>query len=333
MQNQLRTLAFIVLFTIFSATSGAQTDQQLMSRYDKMYAAEKYELALKAATTITDRHPEAARWQFFAGALCARLDKPEDAIKHLKACAELKYSGISSFEQNSDLDPIRSRDDFQEILELVRSNAKARMDEFQREAKKHVPEAYYPPPNDERPALVLALHGTGMDGQSMFNALKDACVKQGVALIAPDGLRPSGNGFSWTYRDESKWFVNYLIEDAIANHGVDPDRVILVGFSQGANIALILGQTQADTFQAVVPICGHYEAQNASSDATPAPFYLLTGSRDPWKKTYVKAKKDISTAGGEVVMRTIAGKGHQLPTGQSGTREYLKAIIWSLSQE
>ena len=328
----MRNMLAIALIAIFCFNSIAQSDQQLIERYDKMYAAEKYELALKSAETICDRHPESGRWHFFAGALLAKLDRGDEAIEYLQVCADRKYTGIASFEQNSDLDSSRERDDFKAIIKTVRLNAKARMDEFQAEAKKHVPMAYYPESDDEKLPIVIALHGTGMDGESMFDAIKDACVNQGAILIAPDALRQAGNGFAWTYRDESKWFVNYLIDQAIEEHDADPDRVILIGFSQGANIALILGQTQPESFLAVVPICGHYEAQNAESLQTPAPFYLISGARDPWKKTYVKAKNDFKAKGGSVMSRLLAGKGHQLPSGVAGTKEYTKAIIWALKQ-
>ncbi len=329
----MRTFLAIALLAICTVSTSAQSVQQLVNRYDRMYAAEKYDLALKAAEIICDRHPESARWHFFAGALYSKLGHTDQAITALQICANNKYTGISSFEQNSDLDPIRENAEFKAILKTVRSNANARMDEFQAEAKRHKPKSYYPEASESKPPLVIALHGTGMDGQSMFGALKKACEDQGAILIAPDALRPAGKGFSWTYRDESKWFVNYLIDEAIAEHNADPERVILIGFSQGANIALILGQTQPERFLAVVPICGHYEAQNAESAGIPAPFYLMTGSRDPWKKTYVKAKKDLLAAGGKVTMRPLMGKGHQLPAGKSGTKEYNKAIIWALSQD
>ncbi len=331
---QLRNLRVIgiLLLAMFSSQTMAQTDQKLMDRYDRMYAAQKYELALKAAETICDRHPQSGIWHFFAGALLAMLDRGDEAIEYLQVCADRKYTGIASFEQNSDLDSVREREDFKSIIQTVRINAQARMNEFQAEAKKHVPQAYYPDSTGVKMPLVIALHGTGMDGKSMFEAIKEACVAQEAILIAPDALRPAGNGFSWTYRDESKWFVNYLIEQAVKKHDADPDRVILIGFSQGANIALILGQTQPEKFAGVVPICGHYEAQNAESTATPAPFYLISGARDPWKKTYIQAKKDFAVAGGRVQTRILTGKGHQLPSGKSGTALYQQAIIWSLNQ-
>ncbi len=329
------TFLIVILSALFSAPATAQSDQELVNRYDTMYAAQRYQAALSAAQSICARHPTAASWHFKAGALLAKLDQSEEAIEHLQTCADLKYSGIASFEHNSDLDLIREREDFKAILNTIRSNAKARMDEFQAQARMHKPKAYIPPKStdDSKPPLVIALHGTGMTGQSMFNALQQACKNQRAILIAPDALRPAGDGYSWTYRDESEWFVNHLIEQAITEHNADPDRVILVGFSQGANIALNLGQTQPDTFQAVVPICGHYEPQNAETTDTPAPYYLIMGARDPWKKTYTQAKKDLTQAGAKVELNILPGRGHQLPTGSTGTRIYQHAIRWALEQD
>ncbi|CAN0543641.1 unnamed protein product, partial [Laminaria digitata] len=280
-----------------------------------------------------ERYPESAIWQFNAGAINSKLNRLDEAIVHLQKCVSLKYSGVRTFEENIDLDPLRDRDEFKAILEQVRSNAKGRMDEFQREARAHVPESYVPPVvSDETRPLVIALHGTGMDGESMLKAMQDTAKEKQLILICPDALRPAGDGFSWTYRDEAEWFVNHLIDNAVREHNADPEQVILVGFSQGANIALIMAQTQPDRFIGVVPICGHYESQIARASTVPAPTYLMTGARDPWKRTYSDAQRDFMDAGGRVLLRVLSGRGHMLPTGSSGKREYSRAVQWVLDQ-
>lgn len=325
-------LVLVLLMGVVSPVS-AQSDGALVDRYDRLYASGKYELALGAAETICQRYPESSVWAFNAGALCAKLDRPDEAIDHLRRAAQNGYTGIASFEQNTDLDPIRDRDDFKAIIKTIRAAAKSRMDEFQREARAHTPKAYYPPEAGTKRPLIIALHGSGMDGQSMFDVLRVTAENESAILVCPDALRPSGPGFAWTYRDESEWFVNHLIDEAIEQHNADPSRVVLIGFSQGANIALILGQTQPERFAGVVPICGHYEAQAAKGDAAPAPFYLMTGARDPWKKTYTRARRDFEDAGGRVAVRVLTGSGHELPAGGVGTREYTRALRWSLTQD
>lgn len=251
-------------------------------------------------------------------------------MEQLGRAAELGFSGIASFEQHADLDPLRERGDFAAILERVRANAEARMAEFRAAAREHEPATHVPDGAAGSGApLVLALHGTGGTGEEMLERLRAVCDDLGAVCVAPDALRPVGDGFSWTYRDEAEWFVGFLVERAVEEHGIDRERVVLVGFSQGANIALTMAQTHAETFRAVVPICGHFEAGITSSEGMPSRAYLLTGSRDPWKATYREARDAFEERGGEVRLRVLSGLGHEMPS----RRELERALRWALSKD
>lgn len=324
-----RVLAALVLCLASPAFS--QSDAQLADRFDRAEAAAQYERALDAATKITERHPDSAPWAFNAGRLHARLGHTDDALANLRRAADLGYTGISSFEQHADLDPIRDNPEFRSILAAVRDNAAKRMAAFQAEAEQHVPPMFVPAglPDGARPPLVVALHGTGGTGQQMLDALRDTCRRLGAVCIAPDALRPAAIGYAWTYRDESEWLVNRVIDDAIANHHADPDRVILLGFSQGANIALVMARTQPGRFRAIIPICGHYEPDNTNTDTKPAPMYLLTGARDDWKNTYTKARADLDAAGVPNTLRIVPNMGHQL----APPAELDRALRWALSDD
>ncbi len=322
----------VVAFAVSDST--AQSDQQLVDRYDRFVSKENYKGALIAAQAIVERYPESATWQFNLGSMHARMGETDLALEALGEAAELGYTGIRSFEQSEDLNPLRDDQRFQSIVRKVESNAAERLNRFIREAKDHQPQTHVPDSIGESPGLVLALHGTGMRGQDMIDSLQATADELGMVLVAPDALRPSGKGFSWTYRDESEWMVKDQISKAIEAHGVDPEQVYLVGFSQGANIALIMGRTHPSLFAGVVPICGHYESQFSSGDEADEypPHYLMTGSRDAWKKTYIAAKRDFADAGIPVELRMISGKGHEIPQGKLGLRELVKAVRWCQAQ-
>ena len=322
--------AALIVLTLMCSVVSAQSVQELIDRFDRAYAADRMTLAINTAERILELYPDSAWWHFQAGCVLARLDRHDESIEHLSRCASLGFSGIASFESNTDLDPLRDNERFVEVLDQVRSHAETRMAAFQAEAKKHTPLIYVPEEltDDARPPLILALHGTGMDGESMHESLLEFAKQEQMLLISPDALRPSGDGFSWTYRDESAWFVEYLIEQAIAEHHVDPDRVFLVGFSQGANIALVMGQTRPELFAGVIPVCGHYEPQIVESDTKPAPFYLMTGARDDWRKTYSIASRDFEARHGDVQLRVIPRHSHEMPAGRIAIREFAKAFKW-----
>lgn len=322
--------ALLIVLTLLSSPALGQNARELMNRYDRAYASERYELALQTAEQIVELHPESAWWQFSTGALLARFDRADEALDHLQRCADLGFSGIGSFEHNTDLDSLREMERFNTILDEVRSHAAERMGTFQAAAFEHEPIVYVPEDasDEQRAPVIIALHGTGMDGQSMSDALLDTAQREGMILVCPDALRPSGAGYSWTYRDESQWFVEHLIDKAVNDLHGNRDRVYLIGFSQGANIALTLGQTHPSLFAGVVPICGHYEAQIARADAVPAPFYLMTGAQDQWRRTYTAARKAFEELGGAVQLRVVPGMAHDIPRGSRAEREFKRAFDW-----
>ena len=323
----------VVAATLTAPPARGETDQQLVARFDRAEAAGRYDEALESALTIVKRHPDATFWAFNAARMHARLGQADQAIVLLKASADGGFTGIASFEDHTDLDSVRTRPEFAAILAKVRANAQKRFDEFKAEALAHRHPEYIPRslPKNRKPGAIIALHGSGGTGGQMVHECKRTCNELGMICIAPDAVRPQGNGYSWTYRDESAWLVEQMVKKAIEEHGADPDRIYLVGFSQGANIALVMTRTHAETFAGVVPVCGHYEPGNATADARatpPAATYLVTGARDEWNGTYEAAQKDFVSDGGKVEVRIIPGMGHSMVNAA----ELTKALEWCVKQ-
>ena len=325
----------VVAASLFGAspTAHAESDQQLVSRFDQAEAAGRYDDALQAALAIVKRHPDATFWAFNAGRMHARLGQGDEAIAMLRVSADGGFTGIASLEDHTDLDSVRKRPEFAAILAKVRANAQKRFDEFKAEALKHKHPEYVPRslPKDRKPGAIIALHGSGGTGAQMVNACKRTCNELGLICIAPDAVRPQGNGYSWTYRDESAWLVEQMVKKAIEDHGADPERIYLVGFSQGANIALVMTRTHAKDFAGVVPVCGHYESGNATASARatpPAATYLVTGARDAWNETYAIAQKEFEADGGKAEVRIVPGMGHAMVN----TAELTRAIEWCAKQ-
>jgi predicted esterase len=298
---------------------------------DRGRHADAAEIAVAQATASSSD----SVWAFHAARALAELGRTDEAAEWAFRAAERGYGGVRSFETDPSLDPIREHPRFAEAIAMVRARAAARFEEFRAAAAEHESVVVLPPGHDPaKPSpLLIVLHGTGGTGRGMADAWTGPAAAVGAILVAPDALRPAfgSNGFSWTYRDESEWLVLRELERARAAYAVGP--VILAGYSQGANIALMLGQTCPARFDAVIPVSGHYEPGvaevPASGDDRPA-WYLLIGSRDGPASTYLDAERAFRSAGMDVRRRTLAGRGHEFPTGPGGERELTTALRWCL---
>jgi predicted esterase len=100
------------------------------------------------------------------------------------------------------------------------------------------------------PLLVL-LHGAGGSGEGILERLGSAADEAGLAVLAPDSRAESWDAIRGRFgRDVS--FLNRALERVFETVAVDPRRVAVGGFSDGATYALSLGLINGDLFRRVV---------------------------------------------------------------------------------
>lgn len=105
-------------------------------------------------------------------------------------------------------------------------------------------------PGDYRPpALVLSLHGAGVEALGQANAYSS---KSWATLIAPTNRRPYG--FDW--EDWGRLDAIEALEHAERLYRTDPKRVYLTGHSMGGHGTWHLGVTFPDRFAAIAPCAG-----------------------------------------------------------------------------
>ena len=139
---------------------------------------------------------------------------------------------------------------------------------------------------------VLFLHGAGGSGSGvlgMRRMVRDV-TGRGYAVLAPDGLpwRPGRSGGIWSFlpasqrepvRDEAAFFAE-LVADASERYGIDPDRVLLAGFSAGGFMVTYLACAQPDAFPAYAPIAGGFWRPHPVECAGPVKLLHTHGFKD-----------------------------------------------------
>ena len=120
-------------------------------------------------------------------------------------------------------------------------------------------------PGNDNPPLVIFLHGYGGNGANVMKnrGMIDTILARGYAFAAPSGERRVGEGAgrSWNFypgwegRDETG-FLQDVVADAAERFDVNPDRVILSGFSAGGFMVYYSACDTPDAFSGLCPGLG-----------------------------------------------------------------------------
>jgi phospholipase/carboxylesterase len=183
--------------------------------------------------------------------------------------------------------------------------------------------------------LVVFLHGYGADGSDLIEIgrqwrqwLPDASF---VSPNAPERCMQSPTGRQWfalTMRDPGeRWrgalaarpAIDAFLDNELARLGLDDSRLALVGFSQGAMMALHVGLRRPRAPAAILSYSGALigperleEAKARNARGEPPPILLVHGSEDgviPIDSLFASAEA-LASAGLPVQWRLSLGVGH-----------------------
>ncbi len=134
-------------------------------------------------------------------------------------------------------------------------------------------------PTNGRP-LVISLHGGG----GAPSEVNDAQWQNQIRLYEPEGalyIAPRAPTDTWNLWHEAHidGLFDRLIENSIAIHGVNPDRIYVMGYSAGGDGVYQIGPRMADRWAAAAMMAGHpNEAQ--PYNLRNLPFAIQVGGKD-----------------------------------------------------
>jgi phospholipase/carboxylesterase len=175
----------------------------------------------------------------------------------------------------------------------------------------YVPHSYRP--NESLPVLIL-LHGGGHHASDWFGSYGRRAEKGRFIIIAPDSF-----GRTWGSTGDFKPDVariNGALATVFSHYAIDPDRIIVGGFSDGASYALSFGLFNGDRVRGVIAFSpGYLLGQQGRGHPS---FFISHGLQDTMlpiegSRSYV----DLLRKGGyTVVYREFSG-GHEVPPSLS----------------
>ncbi|TAG27331.1 MAG: alpha/beta fold hydrolase [Rhodobacterales bacterium] len=196
--------------------------------------------------------------------------------------------------------------------------------------------------------MVVFLHGYGANGEDLLG-LSEVLAPHlpGVAFLAPDAPEAcagGGFGFQWfpipwidgspqalaeAGLDAAATDLNGFLDARLAEAGLGADRLVLIGFSQGAMMSLHVAPRREEPVAGVVAISGRLlrPEQLETEARVKPPVLLMHGDQDPVVpfSDMGKAGNALMAAGFPTYGHVMQGTGHGIaPDGLGVALQFLK---------
>ena len=182
----------------------------------------------------------------------------------------------------------------------------------ERDGYLYVPPDYRP---DSPGPLVLLLHGAGEDARDGLALLRGEADEAGLMLLALTSRDYTWDMISLRGRFGSDVAaIDRALEETFSRYAVDPSRVAVGGYSDGASYALSLGLANGNLFTHVMAFSPGFLAPTGQVGSPR--IFVSHGTRDGWLPIESCSRRILSRlegAGYEVRYREFEG-GHVVPS-------------------
>jgi predicted esterase len=278
-----------------------------------LYVEGRYDQALRLTDQLAAQFPEeAATTSLWRLCLLSRTGKTAQALEGMSQALQ---QGLWWEER-----VLRDDDDLAALqglpaYETMVAECKRRRDEAQKSARPALlvalPKA--PPPYP----VLIALHGRGSSAERDLRRWEPV-LAQGWMLAMPQSSQCSSPAaFSWDDAALARQEIAGHYRKLAEQYPLDPERVLLGGFSQGAALAIqaaMHGPIPARGFLAVVPGRVALEGLEALLHAAPKlRGYLVSGGQDPRKEVFTHIHDLLNRNGVACAMENHPTMGHAFP--------------------
>jgi predicted esterase len=189
----------------------------------------------------------------------------------------------------------------------------------------NTPQPYriYIPQKHPTPApLVIALHGTGGDENTLFDqhpTLKPAADALGLIVVSP-----FGRGVT-EYRGVGEHDVLAVLADVRQRYPIDPERIYLTGHSMGGTGAAYLAMRHPDLFAAAAPLAAAYSFPWLARNLSSLPTLWIAGANDDefYHRGVAVGLERLRKFGARTLLESLPGEGHSGPV-----KDFHRVFSW-----
>lgn len=349
----MRTIAWMVSICLLSPVvtdcvraedkknDAAATDKEkaaefmrLSQRLKPIFDEKKFAEGVDVCRKMIELVPRSGEAHYNLACCLARISKKDDALAALAKAVENEFTDIALFEKDDDLVSLRSDPRYAEILAKAKTK-----DEASAEKGNDIPgvktvEAapadglryrlrMSPAATKEKPnRLIVWMHPSGGSMDSVVEALAPRFIKHGFALV----VFTKKNYNSWSSEDAMR--LPKTLDALAAIDGISDDRPVLMGFSAGGQMALMLWHASGAglgglILDAAYPVQmgadGKYARMDMPKDdaSLKVPFFVLVGLKDGGSQVWKQSEAPFKQAGTPLTISYLENGKHEWLFGKN----------------
>jgi len=140
----------------------------------------------------------------------------------------------------------------------------------------HVPASYDP---GMPVPLIVALHGSTGEADNWTGFYDTFCEPRGMIMLAVDSRGVTWDRAGGSFGEDVP-FIDLALQYTFDRYAIDPDRIALMGFSDGASYTLSLGPSNGDLFTHLIAFSPGFTAPVEPLPGRP-PVFISHGVTDP----------------------------------------------------
>lgn len=131
----------------------------------------------------------------------------------------------------------------------------------------------FPKETDEKNSLIIALHWAG--GGGTYKEFHDCLALPGLAVLNAIIVSPEGENQLWSTGNNVEK-VRFISSNSKKYWNVDPDKIAVMGYSNGGNGSWYFAQHCPELFSAAIPIASAYPINQKIN----IPLFVIHGAKD-----------------------------------------------------
>ena len=284
------------------------TFREVTDRLMTLYGESKFDEALQLTEAHFAAFPEQkSRMVFWRMCLLSLSNRPEETISAFRQGLESGLWWQPELFADPDLNAVRDLPEFQRLMADSQEKYEAARAQIERDYAILLPE----PPASGRYPLLITLHGR--------NGYKDVDLGQwevarqrGWLVLSCQSTQPVFQGaYHWDNPTIGLSDLLFYYEQALQKYPIDPQRMVIAGFSQGSGMAIYAARRGTLPVRGFIGIGTWWADPNVfASGREDVRGYFVTGERDHTLERARQIQDVLRTSGVQFTEEVHAELGH-----------------------